>query len=123
MEYVTICNRTQNTLAGTRIGVADTARTRLIGLLGHASLDAGSGLLIRPSSGVHTFGMRFTIDVVALDRNLRVHSLWPQLRPWRLSGLGWKIHSVLELPAGAIREHSIHVGDQLEILTSTPAGN
>jgi uncharacterized protein len=57
---------------GTRIAVADTGLARLIGLLGRKKLEQGSGLWIQPSSGVHTFGMRFPIDVVALDRKLRV---------------------------------------------------
>jgi len=44
----------------------------MVGLLGKARLDPGKGLLIVPSSGVHTWGMRFPIDVVALNRHLRV---------------------------------------------------
>ena len=57
---------------GTRIAIADTSLTRLVGLMGRRRLDAGCGLLIRPSCGIHTFGMLFSIDVVALDRSLRV---------------------------------------------------
>ncbi len=59
---------TRATTVGTRITIADTSLTRLIGLMGRRRLDAGCGLLIRPSSGIHTFGMLFSIDVVALDR-------------------------------------------------------
>ncbi len=115
MKLVTIKNKTRATAVGTRIAVADTFLTRLMGLLGRRQLAADSGLLIEPSSGVHTFGMLFPIDVVALDRQNRVHSVWPNLRPWRLSGVSWKIHSVLELPSGTIQRGTITPGDQLEV--------
>ena len=98
MAQVTIRNVTRATVIGTRIAVADTGFTRLIGLLGRRGLEPDTGLWIRPSSGVHTFGMLFPIDVVALDRKLRVCAVWPKLRPWRISGVSWRIHSVIELP-------------------------
>lgn len=116
MEQVTIRNHTRSTSLGTQISVADTFLTRLVGLLGRRRLAPGTGLLIRPSSGVHTFGMRFPIDVIALDRKDRVHALWPNLRPWRLSGVSWRIASIIELPAGTIERSGVQRGDQMEIL-------
>ncbi|MHB8389607.1 MAG: DUF192 domain-containing protein [Acidobacteriaceae bacterium] len=121
MQLVTITNKTRATTVGTRIALADTFLMRLIGLLGRRRLDADAGLWIRPSSGVHTFGMLFAIDVVALDRQHRVHAVWPRLRPWRISPVSWKIHSVVELPAGSIQQRGIQTGDQLEILPTSPA--
>ncbi len=120
MKLTTFRNKSQANVIGTRIAIADTFFTRLIGLLGRRGLDEDAGLWIRPSSGVHTFGMLFPIDVVALDRRLRVHAVWPNLRPWRLSGVSWKIHSIVELPSGTIRERAIRPGDQLEILNVSP---
>ena len=76
-------NVTRATTVGTRIAIADTSLTRLIGLVGRRRLDAGCGLLIRPSSGIHTFGMLFPIDVVALNKNLQVLKLWHRLAPFR----------------------------------------
>ncbi|MHB1936250.1 MAG: DUF192 domain-containing protein [Acidobacteriaceae bacterium] len=119
MEQVTVRNKTRATVIGTRIAVADTFLMRLIGLLGRRRLDADAGLWIRPSSGVHTFGMLFSIDVVALDRKLLVCAVWPRLRPWRTSGVSWKFHSVIELPIGSIERGNIQPGDQLEILHET----
>ena len=95
--------------------LADTPRTRLLGLLGRDALAPGVGLLIRPSSGVHTFGMRFPIDVVALDCNSRVLATWQAVPPWRVRGLGFKTSSVLELGAGEARQAGIDVGDLLTI--------
>lgn len=70
---------------------------------------------IRPSSGVHTFGMAFSIDVVGLDRDLKVIKLWSCLRPFRLTSVSFKLKSVLELPCGVISDSQMQVGDQLQI--------
>ena len=120
MAQVTIRNVTRATVLGTRIAVADTCLTRLIGLLGRRGLEPDTGLWIRPSSGVHTFGMLFPIDVIALDRKLRVCAVWPKLRPWRISGVSWRIHSVIELPTESIQRGNIQHGDQLEIADTRP---
>ena len=66
-----------------RCVVADRPHTRLRGLLGRAQLEAGEGLLLKPTPSVHTCFMRFTIDAVFLDAQLRVVSVAPALRPWR----------------------------------------
>jgi uncharacterized membrane protein (UPF0127 family) len=107
---------TRATTVGTQITLADTFLTRLIGLAGQKRLNAGCGLLIQPSSGVHTFGMLFAIDVVALNRDLKVLRLWHRLAPLRVTSIHLKIHSMLELPAGQIRNCHIEVGDQLAIV-------
>ena len=106
-------NVTRATTVGTRITIADTSLTRLIGLAGRRRLHAGCGLLIRPSSGIHTFGMLFRIDVVALDKNLQILKLWHRLAPLRMTSINLATDSMLELPAGQIRNCQIKVGDQL----------
>jgi hypothetical protein len=116
MKQVTIRNATRATVIGTRIAVADTLFARLIGLLGRRGLATDAGLWILPSSGVHTFGMLFSIDVIALDRKLCVCAVWPRLRPWRISGVSWRFHSVIELPTGSIQRGNIQPGDRMEIL-------
>ncbi len=108
-----ITNTTRGTTVGDSIELADTSMTRLFGLLGRRGLDAGGGLWIKPSSGVHTFGMSFTIDVVGLDNNLQVIKLWRRLVPFRVTSVSLKLKSVLELPSGTIDECQIQIGDQL----------
>ncbi len=107
-------NRTRATTVGTQITIADSSLTRLIGLVGRRRLDAGCGLLIRPSSGIHTFGMLFSIDVVALSQSLKVLKLWHRLAPFRITSISLKTYCMLELPAGQISSCQIQVGDQLE---------
>jgi uncharacterized protein len=116
MKHITLKNAGKAVTIGTRIVAADTFLTRLFGLLGKNSLEPGCGLLIRPSSGVHTMGMLFTIDVVGLDKAMRVVKVWRQLRPFRMTSVSLKIKSVLELPAGQIDACRIECGDQLEIV-------
>jgi uncharacterized protein len=92
-----------------RCSVADNPLTRLKGLLGKRGLAQGEGLLIRPAGSVHTCFMRFPIDVVFLDRDLRVIDVVHELRPWRLAGRRGA-RAVLELPAGEGRQRRIKPG-------------
>ena len=119
MKYLTVSNTGKAVTIGTRIVLANTFSSRLFGLLGKRRLDAGCGLLIRPSSGVHTLGMLFAIDVVALSKDLRVLKIWPRLAPFRMTSVSLKTHSVLELAVGQIEQCRIEPGDQLT-LTDTP---
>ncbi len=76
MRLVKVVEQTRGTVIGDRVEVADTSWTRMRGLLGRAGLDAGAGLWIKPSSGVHMIGMKFAIDVIGLDKDRRVIKLW-----------------------------------------------
>src|SRR5271167_869170 len=110
---IEIVNLTKNVVVGTRIRVADKAIARLVGLLGTKSLEPGCGLLIEPSSGIHTFGMQFPIAVVSLDAHMRVLGTWEKLGPCRFAAIHWRTRRVLELPAGTIRTSRIEPNDQL----------
>jgi uncharacterized protein len=114
-KTITLIDITRATTVGTRITIADTFFTRLIGLVGRRGLSHGCGLLIRPSSGIHTFGMSFPIDVVALSPGLQVLQLWPGMVPSRTTGVLLSTHSMLELPMGQICRCRMEVGDQLEL--------
>ena len=116
MKIAAVQHVPSGTLLGDRIAVADTSLTRLFGLVLHRGLDAGEGLWIRPSSGIHTFAMTFTIDALGLDRDLRIVKLWPRMRPWRVSSIDFRVKSVLELAAGEIEALSLTLGDTVQIL-------
>lgn len=117
---MTIVNQTRGTVVGDRIAVADTSMSRMFGLLPKRGLEAGEGLWIKPSSGVHTVGMRFTIDVIGLDKNKRVVKLWSDLVPNRITSVSLKIQSVVELPAGRIRACAVELGDSLVMDSTSP---
>lgn len=94
--------------------MAETFLDRLKGLLGKESLSSGKGMWIRPCKGIHTFGMRFPIDAVFLDKGNKVVALCRNLRPNHMTSVHFNAASVLELPTGAIDSTSTAVGDTLE---------
>jgi uncharacterized membrane protein (UPF0127 family) len=97
-----------------RCAVAATPFRRLKGLLGRVRLEPGEGLLIRPTSSIHTFFMRFPIDAVFLDRELVVRKVVPRLQPWRIA-IARGAKSVVELPIGEAARREVAVGDRLLI--------
>ena len=106
------------TVVATRVRVADTRLTRAVGLLKCDGLAAGEGLWIIPSRGVHTWGMRFSIDVVALDDRGIVIDEVADLRPWRLRLPKRGTVGVLELPAGTLARSGTALGHRIEFETS-----
>lgn len=107
-------NTTRNAPVATKVEKADTAASRNRGLLGRASLAADEGLWIVPCPMIHTFFMKFPIDVLFLDADLTVRRVIENLRPWRLSPWVLSARSVLELQGGVLRG-SVHVGDRIEM--------
>ena len=107
-------NRTRGVTLGCDVRLADTPRARRTGLLGHDKLNTGEGLWIYPTQAIHTFGMRFPIDVVFIDRRMRVRRMYHQLAPFRLTSLVWSAQSVLELPSGSLAGTQTAVGDELQ---------
>ncbi len=95
-----------------RCVVADGALVRMRGLLGRSSLPREEGILLRPASSVHTWFMRFPIDVVFLDRDLAVLRVVPRLGPWRAVARR-RAAAVLELAAGESERRGIRPGDRL----------
>ncbi len=118
-----VTNQTMHTVLCPAAAVADTTLTRLFGLLGHAPLTQQEGLLIKPSSGVHTWGMSFPIDIVALSRDNCVLGIWNSVGPWRVRGLSLKTRSILELAPGAIRRSATSIGHQIHMAPVTRNGD
>lgn len=117
-EKLQVRNLTRQTVLATELEVAASGAARRKGLLGRAGLAAGAGLWIVPCESVHTFFMRFAIDLVYLDRKNRVRKVRGAIGPWRLSAC-LTAHSVLELPSGTAAASGTRRGDVLEF---APAG-
>jgi uncharacterized membrane protein (UPF0127 family) len=97
-----------------RCTVAHRMWPRMRGLLGKPGLDSGEGLLIRPAPSIHTFFMRFPIDVVFLSRQGEVLKVAERVPPWRARSCRHS-YAVLELAAGEAGRRGIAVGDRLDI--------
>lgn len=110
-------NRTRRAYLATQLSVAGTHWLRFRGLMCRdaASFPAGSGLWIAPSHGVHTFAMRFSIDVAYLDNDKIIVHLEENLKPWRVAPVRRRAASVLELPGSTLQATQTAVGDAIEI--------
>jgi len=98
-----------------RVRVASRPVERAIGLLSERRLDPGEGLLITPCRGVHTWGMRFAIDVMALDEDGIVVDAVEQLRPWRIRLPRRGGVNVLELPVGSLSLSRTQIGHRIAL--------
>ncbi len=96
-----------------RVKVASTRVERAVGLLRHSHLEPGEGLWITPCRGVHTWFMRFSIDVVAMDEHGVVVDAVSMLKPWRMRLPRPGEHSVLELPAGTLLSTPVQLGQTI----------
>jgi uncharacterized membrane protein (UPF0127 family) len=100
-------------VVGDSVDVADSSTKRRTGLLDHDSLAEGHGLWIVPCEGIHTWGMKFAIDVAFLSRQRKVLKVRKDM-PRRRLAFCLRAHSVLELPAGTLERTRTEAGDQLE---------
>jgi uncharacterized membrane protein (UPF0127 family) len=96
-----------------RVRVAGDSNSRRKGLLGTSELDQDSALWIYPCEAIHTFGMKFPIDVIFLDGDFRVRKIHPELGPNRIC-FCLSASSVVELPVGTISASGTKVNDKLE---------
>jgi len=117
-ELHALLNERTGRVVASAVELADTSETRRRGLLGRDSLDPSAALIIAPCSAVHTFFMRFVIDVVFVDRNGSVLKGVADLKPWRIAARPGAF-AVVELNAGAIRRSEVNVGDRLTLREST----
>jgi uncharacterized protein len=116
---VKISNLTRQVLLAHCVEVADHGATRRKGLLGRNALPAGEGLWIVPCESVHTFFMKFPIDLIYLDRNKKVKKVRNSVPPWRVSAC-LSAHSIIELASGTIIMTQTRPGDALEFSPIDP---
>jgi uncharacterized membrane protein (UPF0127 family) len=106
-------NQSRNSVLADRADIADTSAKRRTGLLKHTGLEPGQGLWIAPCEAIHTFRMKFSIDVLFLDRKRRVLKVKNDMQRGRMAAC-LRAHSVLELPSGTAVATQTVIGDQLE---------
>ncbi len=110
-------NVTRDQWLVTDLEVAGTVFKRMLGLMGRPRLSVEQGLWIKPCNSIHTFGMRFPIDVVFLNEEGRVVKVISEINPCRVVLPVTSAVSVLELPPGTIARTQTDVGDVISVAT------
>jgi uncharacterized membrane protein (UPF0127 family) len=113
-----IINVTKNALLAENAIIAGTFSKRIKGLLGEKDFKKGQALMITPCNSIHTLFMRFPIDVLFVDSDNRIVKLISHMLPFRISGIYFQAHFVIELPAGTLEATSTQKGDRLNLIPS-----
>ena len=109
-----LINERHGQVIATHLLSAFDSNSRRTGLLKHDSLPEGSALVIAPSNAIHTFFMRFDIDVAFVAKDGRILKVRHAMPPWRMAG-ALRGFAVVELPAGVLARSKTSVGDTLAI--------
>jgi uncharacterized membrane protein (UPF0127 family) len=116
-SYILQNSRTRLVIAD-EIEPAFDSKARNRGLLGRAGLDDGSALILAPCSSIHTFFMRFAIDVLFVAKDGRVLKMYSALPAWRI-GFAFGAFAAIELPAGTVAASDTRSGDTLAVARRT----
>jgi uncharacterized protein len=108
--------RNQRVLADDVMAAFDS-KSRRVGLLKHSAMPSGLAMLIAPTNAVHTFFMRFPIDIAFVTREGAIVKVCRAVRPWRITA-AWNAFGVIELAAGTLLSSDTRVGDVLRISAS-----
>jgi len=112
---MTLYNVTRDKPIIENMEVARSLMSRCIGLIGRKTLAPGAGLWLTPCNGIHTFLMRFAIDVITLDAEMRVLRIDRGVKPCRFV---WPVRggkSTVEMAVGTASSVKLAVGDKLSV--------
>ncbi len=110
-----IINLNKNCVLAEEVFLADNFFARLRGLLGFKSLDKNQSMILRPANSIHTFFMRFSIDVLFVGRDNKVVKIVKHMKPFKITSICSGSKSVIELPAGVIDLTETSVDDILQV--------
>jgi uncharacterized membrane protein (UPF0127 family) len=109
-----IRNERNGRVIASQVIPAFDSQTRRTGLLKHESLPEGHAIVIAPTSAVHTWFMRFPIDIAFVTKAGRVVKVCHAVKPWRLAA-AFRAYAVIELAAGALTRSGTVSGDTLVV--------
>ena len=110
-----ILNLTRQSVPARNARPAKGFRDRLRGLIGRRFSDSMDGMVFDRCNAIHTFFMRYPIDVIFADEKYHVLKTAPSFPPWRPFLACKKAFYVIELPAGTIESTATEPGDQLDL--------
>jgi len=111
-----LINQTKNTILAEDVFIANTPFKRIKGLLGKKVFLPNQAIILDPCNSVHTFFMRFAIDILFVDKDYKVVKALPELNPNRITRIYWHSSRVIELPAGRLNLTNTQTRDQLQLL-------
>ncbi len=114
MKYLSVTHKESGKIIGKRVGFANSLLSRIFGLMFKADLGEMDGLMIQPCNSIHTFFMRFSIDVVFLSANGEIVKILRSMKPWRMSWMYFRAVKTLELKSGTL-PIEIQEGSHLEV--------
>ena len=115
MLKIKALDKDKGVIVAEEVKLADTFFKRLKGLLGTKDLPSGKGLLIIPCKQVHTFFMRYHLDLIFLDEDNTIVHIIEDIPPFRISPYIKESQKVLELKAGTIKQYKLMEGEKLDI--------
>jgi uncharacterized membrane protein (UPF0127 family) len=110
---VKIINETRNTTIAESVQLADTVFSRLIGLLDRSDIASQEALIITHTRSIHMFFMRFSIDVIFVDKAFRVVGLVKHIKPFQMSPYFWRAHYAIETATQTISASRTEIGDKI----------
>lgn len=113
MKRVEVYNQTREMMLLESAELADSIFSRMKGLLGRSGLAAGQGMVLKPANSIHTVGMKFSLDVLFVDRGGTVLRVIENMSPGRAGVLVRKSVYVIEMAAGELKKTGTAVGDKL----------
>ena len=113
-----VINARSGKVVADRVLTAFDSQSRRKGLLAHGSLPHSTALIIAPTNAIHTFFMKFPIDIVFVSKAGRVLKIRSRVPAWRMTA-SLRAYAVLELAAGSLDSSDTKVGDQL-VVSSPP---
>ena len=116
-----LVNRRNGKVVAHDLSVAIDSASRRKGLLGRDSMVQGSAIVIAPTNAIHTWFMRFDIDVAFVTKDGRILKIRHRLRPWRVFA-SMRAFAAIELPAGALESSGTESGDTLVVVDSGSMG-
>lgn len=111
-----LINQDNGHIIANKIRISDTYIKRLIGLLSTKNLSSDCALHLKPCGGIHTFFMRYSIDVLYLDSECRIIAFEENLKPWSMGKIHKETKSVIELSSGIISKTHLKIRNRLEII-------
>jgi hypothetical protein len=112
-----LVNLRNNAVLADKVKVADRPWQRLVGLLNRRSLEKGEALILKPCLSIHTLFMRFSIDVLFLDKDNRVIGILHSFKPFRFSPLYFNAVLAIEFPANTLQFTQTKIGDIIKVFS------